>query len=117
MADDKTCSDEPLKAVKSNVVHLFSGGARPESMPDDLSNTEEVRELMTSPLLAIIDQVKSGDVNGIIVITLKSDSRHGGEFYAGGAGVWGQLDRAVGLLAMVNSDLISEAKREDPSDG
>ncbi len=96
------------------VVHLFGGPQGPVlavGMTDE--ETEEAKQLMVASLERLIESVRSGETQGIIAIGLRTEGEYGAESYMGGHGVFGQIDRAVGIMEMVKFDLIREARKED----
>jgi hypothetical protein len=68
---------------------------------------------MVASLQRLIASVESGETEGIIAIGLRTKGEYGAESYMGGHGVFGQVDRAVGILEMVKFDLIQEARKDD----
>lgn len=97
----------------SNVVSLFGSHEGPvlavDMRPEEI---EESRKIMISVLERMVGQINTGEVDGIILIGMKAAGEFGAESFMGGVGVWGQVDRAVGIMEMVKSDLISEARKD-----
>lgn len=105
----------PRKPVKddTNVISLFGTSEGPSLAVLSPDEAEQSKELMINALEGLIASVRSGDTTGIIAIGLKGEGLYGAESYMGGPGVFGQIDRAVGIMEMVKHDLVREARRED----
>lgn len=101
---------------KANVVSLFGTGEGPVLAVDLTdSEMEQAKEIMIEALEKSIKSIRSGEADGIIVINLRSANNdgYGAESYMGGPGVFGNMDRAVGILEMVKFDLIREARKDE----
>lgn len=112
---NKTRGGGSVKSPDNNVISLFGGkdGAHlvVEASPEE---EEKAKELMVGALEGVIKSIRSGETDGIILIGVRSgDSEFGAESYFGGKGVFGNMDRAVGLMELVKFDLVSQVRRTD----
>lgn len=97
-----------------NVVSLFGSSDGPtlavDMRPEEI---EQAKQIMVDALENVIKSIRNGETDGIILIGMRTEGEYGAESYMGGVGVFGQVDRAVGIMEMVQQDLIKQARRSD----
>lgn len=109
-------SGKPV-AEDSNVISLFGTDKGPlltvDGTPNDSEDEALSRKLMIESLNNLIASIEAGETTGIIAIGMRTNGEYGAETYMGGSGVFGQMDRAVGIMEMVKHDLVLQAKKEE----
>lgn len=106
----------PKDPKEGNVVRLF-GGPLEQSTDEIVSDdggviSDEMKQIMIGPLKTIAQQILDNKVTGVIIIAITPDKVFGGESYIGGPGVWGGMDRAIGLIELVKHDMVQEVHRK-----
>lgn len=99
-------------SLGENVVSMFNARGGP-SVVVSSDDTEAQRLTMLESLEMVRRQVESGDVTGMVIITIRNDPIFGGESYIGGNGLWGAIDRAIGVIEMVKMSLLRAVRGED----
>lgn len=104
-------AEDEKGAPLDNVIRLFGNEEGIQMMVEEPDpDAEQIRNALTEALEQVLEGVKSGEIDGIILIGLATTSEYSASSFLVGPGVFAHVDRAIGLMERVKMDLVLEAR-------